>query len=37
MVKKLIFDVKKQYAIPVYNLDKIEYIPDELIEFQIND
>ena len=37
MMKQLILDVKKQYAVPVYNLDNIDYIPDELIEFQIND
>ena len=37
MMKQLILDVKKQYAVPVYNLDNIENIPDELIEFQIND
>ena len=37
MIKQWILDVKKQYAVPVYNLDNIEYRPDELIEFQIND
>ena len=37
MIKQLILDVKKQYAVPVYNPDDIVYIPDELIEFQIND
>ena len=37
MMKQLILDVKKQYSVPVYNLDNIDYIPDELIEFQIND
>ena len=37
MIKQLILDVKKQYAVSVYNLDNIECIPDELTEFQIND
>ena len=37
MIKQLILDLKKQYAVPVCNLDNIEPIPDELIEFQIND
>ena len=37
MIKQLILNIKKQYAVPVYNLDNIENIPDELIEFQIND
>ena len=36
MKKQFILDVKKQYAVPVYNLDNIENIPDELIEFQMN-
>ena len=37
MIKQLILDIKKQYAVPVCNLDNIEHIPDELIEFQMND
>ena len=37
MIKQLILDVKKQYAVPVYNLENTEYIKDELNEFQIND
>ena len=37
MIKQLILNIKKQYAVPVYNLDNIKHIPDELIEFQIND
>ena len=37
MIKQLNLGVKKQYAVPVYNLDNIEHIPAELIEFQIND
>ena len=30
-------EVKKQYAVPVYNTDEIENIPDEKIHFTIND
>ena len=37
MIKQLILNIKKQYAVPVYNLENTEYIKDELNEFQIND
>ena len=37
MIKQLIIDVKKQYAVSVSNLGNIEHIPDERIKFQIND
>ena len=30
-------EVKKQYAVLVYNTDEIENIPDEEIHFSIND
>ena len=36
MIKKLIRDLKKQYAVLVYNFDNSD-IFDKTIEFQIND
>ena len=30
-------EVKKQYAVPVYNIDEIETIPNDEIQFTIND
>ena len=33
MTKQLIHDLKKQYAVPVYNFDKTDDISDEMIEF----
>ena len=30
-------EVKKQYALPVYNMDQIDNIPDDEIQFVIND
>ena len=30
-------DVKEQYALPVYNIDKIDNIPNTEIQFNIND
>ena len=32
-----ILDVKKQYALPVYNIDEIDNIPNTEIQFDIND
>ena len=32
-----ILDVKKQYALPVYNIDEIDNIPNTEIQFNIND
>ena len=32
-----IIETKKQYAVPIYNLDEIENIPDSDIQFTIND
>ena len=32
-----IFYVKKQYALPVYNIDEIDNIPNTEIQFNIND
>ena len=37
IVRKVISDVKKQYAALVYNLDEIDNIPLTEIDFQIND
>ena len=37
LVKKVIQDVKQQYAVPVYNLDNLKDIPDEDIQFSVND
>lgn len=36
-MNKKITEVKIQYAIPVYNIDEIEKIPDEELQFTIND
>ena len=30
-------EIKMQYAIPIYNLEEIENIPDQEIQFTIND
>ena len=30
-------EVKKQYALPVYNMDQINNVPDDEIQFEIND
>ena len=37
MMNKKIMEVKTQYALPVYNTDEIETIPDEELQFTIND
>ena len=37
IVRKVISDVKKQYAALVYKLDEIDNIPLTEIDFQIND
>ena len=37
LIKKIILDVKKQYAIIIYDQDNIENVSDELIEFSISD
>ena len=37
IIKQLIFDIKKQYAVPVYNFNFIKDILDEHIAFVIND
>ena len=36
-MNKQILDVKKQYALPVYNIDEIDNIPNTEIQFNIND
>jgi hypothetical protein len=36
-IKKMILDVKTQYALPVYNLNKIDDIPNSEVQFKIND
>ena len=36
-MNKKITDIKKQYMLPVYNIDQAETIPDEEIQFSIND
>ena len=36
-MNKKILDVKKQYALPVYNIDEIDNIPNTEIQFNIND
>ena len=37
MVHQIIQDLKLQYALPVYNLENLNSIPDEDIQFTIND
>ena len=37
LIKKVILEIKKQYAVIIYNQDEIQNISDELIEFSIND
>lgn len=36
-INKKILDTKLQYALPIYNLDEIDNIPNEDIQFTIND
>ena len=36
-IKDKIIDVKKQYAIPIYNIENIHKLPDNEIQFTIND
>lgn len=36
-IKKIISDVKKQYAVPVYNFDCLDSVNDQLLSFQISD
>ena len=36
-INKKIRDIKMQYALPVYNLDEIHNIPNEELQFMIND
>ena len=37
LVKQTILDLKKQYAVPIYNLDNIHLIDDEKLVLTIND
>ena len=37
MINKKIHDIKVQYASPVYKTENIENIPDDIIQFTIND
>ena len=36
-MNRKIMEIKLQYAVPVYNTDEIESIPDEELQFTIND
>ena len=36
-INKKILDIKSQYALPVYNFEEIDNIPDEDVQFVIND
>lgn len=36
-INKKIMDIKKQYALPVYNIEEIDLIPNEDIQFTIDD
>lgn len=36
-IKTLIYDVKKQYAVPVYNMDNLNNISNDSLFFQIDD
>ena len=36
-VKEVILDVKRKYALPIYNLYSIENIPDNELQFKISD
>ena len=36
-INKHIIETKKQYAIPIYNLEEIDNIPDSEIQFTVND
>ena len=37
IINNKIDEVKKQYALPVYNMDQINSIPDDQIQFVISD
>ena len=37
IINKHIKEIKRQYAIPIYNLEEIENIPDQQIQFTINE
>lgn len=37
LINKLILDIKRQYALPVYHLENISNIPDSDIQFMISD
>ena len=37
LMKQVILDVKKQYALPVYNIENIHLIDDEQLVFTIDD
>ena len=37
IINKHIKEIKRQYAIPIYNLEEIENIPDQEIQVTIND
>ena len=37
IINNKIDEVKKQYALPVYNMDQINNIPDDQIQFVISD
>lgn len=37
VINKQISDIKKQYAVPVYNLEELDNIPNKEIQFTIND
>lgn len=37
VIKKLILNIKQQYALPVYNIDNLENIENEQIQFMISD
>ena len=36
-LRSKIFVIKTQYSLPIYNLENLEYIPDDEIQFLIND
>ena len=36
-IRSKILDIKKQYSLPIYNHDNLVYIPDDEIQFLIND
>ena len=37
LINSKILEIKKQYCLPVYNLENIDQIPDEELQFIIND